>query len=142
MKNSFVKQTTILWADDDPDELAMMHDIMHDLGSNYQVIEATNGKQVLGYLQQAKHGGVFPCLIVLDLNMPVLNGKETLARLKQDATFEDIPTVVFTTSSSPTDRQYCESYGTEMLTKPITFGALKQVVQKLLHICELSVKEQ
>jgi len=142
MESTFMKQPTLLWADDDPDELLIMHEVLQDIGSNHKVIEATNGKQVLACLQQAKHTGVFPCLIVLDLNMPVLNGKETLSFIKQDPSFDGIPIVVFTTSNSLADRQYCESHGTQMLTKPITFDALKQIVEAFLHLCEVSVREQ
>ena len=142
MKSTPLKQPTLLWADDDPDELIIMHEVLQDIGSNHKVVEATNGKQVLACLQQAKHTRVFPCLIVLDLNMPVLNGKETLSFIKQDPSFDTIPIVVFTTSNSLADRQYCASYGTQMLTKPITFVALKQVVEGLLQMCEISVREQ
>lgn len=142
MKNTPLKQTTILWADDDPDELALMREVMQELDSYYHIVEASNGQEALHYMQEAKQKGIFPCLIVLDLNMPILSGKETLVRLKQDDTFESIPTVVLTTSSSLLDKQFCDSYCTEMLTKPITFAALRQIVEKLLHQCEVSVKEQ
>ena len=142
MKNYSVKQTTILWADDDPDELMLMREVLYELDSQYYVIEATNGREVLQYLDEAKHTGVFPCLIVLDLNMPILNGKETLAHLKQDDDLANIPIVMFTTSGSPLDKHFCEQYGTEMLTKPLTFATLKQVVQKLLHMCAVSVDRQ
>jgi CheY-like chemotaxis protein len=142
MKSTPLKQPTLLWADDDPDELIIMHEVLQGLGSNHKVIEATNGKQVLACLQQAKHTRVFPCLIVLDLNMPVLNGKETLSFIKQDPLFDTIPIVVFTTSNSLADRQYCASYGIQMLTKPITFNALKQVVEELLDLCDTSVSQQ
>ena len=74
---------------------------------------------VLDYLQQAKQTGIFPCLIVLDLNMPKLNGKETLARLKQDPTFKHIPTVVFTTFSSLPNKQFCASYAPKCLPSPL-----------------------
>jgi CheY-like chemotaxis protein len=142
MKNFHEKQTTILWADDDLDELALLHEVLHELDTNYAIAEANNGRRVIEYLQQAKEHGNFPCLIVLDLNMPVLSGKEALARIKQDPAFEHIPVVVLTTSSSPLDRNFCESYDTEMLTKPVTFAALKQIVQKLLRLCDASVKQQ
>jgi CheY-like chemotaxis protein len=74
--------------------------------------------------------------------MPVVNGKETLVRIKQSPAYKNIPTVVFTTSSSRLDKQFCESYGTEMITKPTTFAALKQVMEKLLHLCEASKNKQ
>jgi CheY-like chemotaxis protein len=140
MKNFHEKQTTILWADDDLDELALLHEVLGEIENPYKIIEANNGKNVMDYLEHAKQTGTFPCLIVLDLNMPVLSGKETLVRIKQEPAFENIPVVVLTTSSSPQDRSFCESYDTEMLTKPITFAALKQIVQNLLRMCDASVK--
>jgi CheY-like chemotaxis protein len=140
MENILIKQPTIVWADDDPDELALMHEVLQELNSNYQVVEACNGCQVFQYLEQAKQSGVFPCLIVLDLNMPVLSGKETLLRLKQEPTFQQIPTVVFTTSSNPLDKRYCEKYGTQMLTKPLNYVELKQSIDKLLKLCDVSDK--
>jgi CheY-like chemotaxis protein len=142
MKTSPVKHPTILWADDDPDELMLMREVLQAMDSDFQIVEASNGKEALAYLEQAKLTGVFPCLIVLDINMPVLSGRDTLVRLKQDREFEAIPIVVFTTSSSPLDKEFCRHYNTEMLTKPITYAALKQAIQKLLQLCEVSVKER
>jgi len=140
MENIPIKQSTLLWADDDPDELALMREVSHELGSPYHIIEATNGCEVLQYLEHAKDTDVLPCLIVLDLNMPVLSGKETLVRLKQHCIFKNIPTVVLTNSESPIDQRFCALYGTEMLTKPLTYAALKEIIQKLLDMCEVSVK--
>lgn len=142
MKTNLPTQPTILWADDDSDELLLMQEVLQDLGSRYQIAEAKDGGQVLQYLEAAKRKHVFPCLIVLDLNMPVLNGKETLERLKQDPILREISTVVFTTSSSPVDQSFCEAFGTKMLTKPLTYDALKQIVQNLLRMCASAVKDQ
>ena len=140
--NNLVKHTTILWADDDPDELELIHAVLQDMGTPYHIVEMRNGMEALTFLEAAKERGTFPCLIVLDINMPVLNGKETLVRIKQDAVLTDIPVVLFTTSRSPIDKKFSESHGAEMLTKPITYDALKEIVNRLLHMCEVSVKAQ
>lgn len=142
MTNFSRKQATILWADDDPDEIELMRAVLNESSNNYHIVEAANGKEVLRYLEQAKLTGDFPCLIVLDLNMPILNGKETLALLKQESLFKDIPTVVFTTSGSAADHNYCRNFDTEMITKPVTFAALKEVIEKLLNMCEVPVKAE
>lgn len=71
-----------------------------DFDKAYDIIEACNGKEVLHYLEEAKRIGIFPCLIVLDLNMLVLSDKQTLSRKKQVTTLNSIPAVVLTTSSS------------------------------------------
>ena len=139
MATPYLTDDTILWADDDPDEIALMRDVLRELGSKYAIVEAHHGKEVLEYLEGAKQRGVFPCLIVLDINMPVLDGKQALAQLKRDPILKDLATVVFTTSDSKLDHQFCEHYCTEMLTKPITFVALKAIIEKLMRICEMGV---
>jgi CheY-like chemotaxis protein len=140
MKTNLQKRTTILWADDDPDEL-IKQEMLHRLGSQYRIIHAKDGQKALQYLEQAKQNNVLPCLIILDLNMPVLNGKETLQQLKENCTLKEIPTVIFTTSCSTSDKEFCDRYETEMFTKPFTLAALREVVQKLLQLCTVSIKE-
>jgi CheY-like chemotaxis protein len=76
-----------------------------------------------------------PCLIILDINMPVLDGKETLSILKNTTDYKDIPIVVFTTSESELDKLYCKKFNTEMVTKPPTFSTLSAALEKLLNFC-------
>jgi CheY-like chemotaxis protein len=137
--NSHTKPPTILWADDDPDDIAIMREVLQNLYCGHHVVEVYNGRQALDYLQQAQEeAGQLPCLIVLDMNMPVLSGRETLVALKQDPVFKEIPTVVFTTSKSPLDKAFCERHGTDMLTKPMTFESLKEAMKQLLSLCDVS----
>src|SRR4051812_23327466 len=101
MENTYMKNPIILWADDDPDEIAIMREVLQYFDTGYDIVEVRNGKKVLDYLHAAVTTDTLPCLIVLDINMPVLNGKDTLARIKQNPALKSIPVVVFTTSSSP-----------------------------------------
>ena len=91
---------TILWADDDYDDLQMMRDILSKKEENFELVEVHNGKEALEYLKQAKEQADLPCLIILDINMPVLDGKETLSIIKNTKEYSEIPAVVFTTSES------------------------------------------
>src|SRR5690349_11198056 len=95
---------TILWADDDADDLQMMQEVMHKTGRDYNIIEVQNGREALEYLNKAKQNSDFPCLIILDINMPVLDGKETLSIIKNTKEYNEIPVVVFTTSESELDK--------------------------------------
>ena len=132
--NPMVKQT-ILWADDDYDDLQMMQEILSKRKENFEIVEVHNGKEALDYLKKAKERAGFPCLIILDINMPVLDGKETLSILKKTDDFKDIPVVVFTTSESEIDRLFCKKFNTEMITKPPTFKTLSGALDKLLKFC-------
>lgn len=128
-----MSKNTILWADDDYDDLQMMREILSKKSKDFKIVEVHNGKEVLEYLKQDPTDR--PCLIILDINMPVLDGKETLSILKSAEEYKDIPTVIFTTSESELDKLYCKKLNTEMVTKPPTFSTLNAALDKLLNFC-------
>lgn len=130
-----MRKNTILWADDDPDDLQMMREILLKTENKFDIIEVNNGKEALDYLGKANEAGHLPCLIILDINMPVLDGKETLSIIKKTNAYQEIPVVVFTTSESELDKLYCERMGTAMITKPPSFSSLESTVGKLLSYC-------
>jgi len=122
----------ILWADDDMDDLMLMRQVLHDIGETYVITEVNNGREALDYLEANKKDNHLPALIILDMNMPVLNGKETLSIIKKDEVLKDIPLVFFTTSNSELDKMYCKRFGVEMITKPPQYGNLKEAVKRIL----------
>jgi CheY-like chemotaxis protein len=127
---------TILWADDDFDDLQMMREIVAKSRKNFEIVEMHNGKEALDYLRKANEKADLPCLIILDINMPVLDGKETLSIIKNTEEYRDIPVVIFTTSESELDKLYCKRFNTEMVTKPPTFSTLSTALDKLLNFCQ------
>jgi len=129
-------RNTILWADDDADDLQMMREILLKSNKAFDLIEVHNGKQALDYLQTAQETKSLPCLIILDINMPVLDGKETLSIIKRTEAYKHIPVVVFTTSESDLDKLYCQRFETDMITKPPSYASLEATVVKLLNFCE------
>ena len=130
-----MKKRHILWADDDLDDLMLMRHVLQDLDNEYNITEVHNGQEAIDFLKEAKKTNTLPCLIILDMNMPVLNGKETLTLIKKDEVLKQIPVVFFTTSNSEMDKLYCKRIGVEMITKPPQFSDLKEAVKKLLEYC-------
>ena len=126
-------KNTILWADDDYDDLQMMQEILDKKNNDFKIVEVHNGKGALSFLQQSPD---LPCLIILDINMPVLDGKETLSILKTTERYKHIPVVMFTTSQSELDKLYCSRFHTEMVTKPPTYYSLSAALDKLLNFCK------
>jgi CheY-like chemotaxis protein len=84
-----------------------MKEILLKNNRHFQIIEVRNGQEVMDYLQNAGQKATYPSLIILDINMPIMDGKETLSRIKQSEEFNDIPLVIFTTSNSELDKLYC-----------------------------------
>jgi len=116
----------------------LMREALEGIDHSHRITEATNGREVLDHLNGIDDPALYPCLIILDMNMPVLNGRETLAILKSEEKYNSIPVVVFTTSSSEMDRMFCRRFGVEMYTKPDDFVGHQQTIQKLLKFCSIS----
>jgi CheY-like chemotaxis protein len=81
---------------------------------------------------------VLPSLIVLDLNMPVMDGKEVLQWLKENERFKHIPVMIFTTSSREEDVKLCQKHGCTFFRKPTLYRDLLHVAQTMLQMCEKS----
>jgi CheY-like chemotaxis protein len=124
----------ILWADDDPDDLETFTELLCCLNGNYELAEFHNGRDLLQHLK-ATYVTHPPCLIVLDMNMPVLDGRRTLAILKNEEEFNAIPVVVFTTSNNERDKVFCQQFDATFITKPTTYAQLIETVKSLLNLC-------
>src|SRR6476660_4105454 len=123
---------TILYVDDDPDDLAMFRQAVENLGTQYRIVEAFDGVHALALLQQMEQSGALPSLIVLDINMPRMDGKQTLVAIQGKSQLASIPIVLYSTSSSPLDKMFSQSKNVELITKPFRFTTLLQVVRKML----------
>ncbi len=131
-----IKAIVILMADDDPEDVMLARDALAEsrLANVLNVVQ--DGEQLLDYLHQKgkynEANAPRPGLILLDLNMPRLDGREALARIKSDASLRRIPVVVLTTSKAEEDvfRSY-DLGANSYITKPVTFDSLVNVVRGL-----------
>lgn len=126
----------ILYVDDDIDDLYVFNQALHITDPTLEVKEARDGYQALIQLEEARKESNYPFLIVLDLNMPGMNGKETLTIIKKDAEWCTIPVVVFSTSSSKIDQDFCMQHNVAFITKPLHFSELVSTISKLVRLCE------
>ncbi len=145
MKPELEKKHYILWADDDQEDLMIMRDALETFDQDHIIVEAHNGKQVIDYLHTIKDPSLYPCLIILDMNMPVLDGRETLKLLKSEQKYSSIPVVMLTTSESEMDRMFCRRFVVELFTKPNSFHEHQEIIKKMLGLCHpahVSEKQQ
>jgi CheY-like chemotaxis protein len=88
---------SILLVEDDADDRYIMHLAFSELNYAEQVKVFISGEDILRYLHNLPHSSLYPLLIVLDYNMPGMNGGEVLMRLKMDDAFRDIPVAMYST---------------------------------------------
>jgi two-component system, cell cycle response regulator DivK len=92
------------------------------------IIEATHGQQALELMQQER-----PDLVLLDIDMPGLNGLAVVKKIREDASLADLPVVAVTAFAMERDREKAMAAGfTAYLTKPVRAAILRQQVQQLL----------
>ena len=125
----------ILCVEDDEDDVALIEETANEIDSSLRLVAKPNGKEALMFLHRQKEQDYLPCLILLDFNMPVMNGKEVLDTLKADNVFKKIPIIMFTTSAGKREQLICDSYGVELITKPNRMAEFKKVLNHLFERC-------
>jgi len=128
-------EKTVLLIDDDKDDLEMLQEALNTINRDHRIIEALNGMQGLEKLNQMAASGTLPCLIVLDINMPRMDGRQTFVALKRDNRFTHVPVVIFSTSSSQSDKTFFEHHKTAYLVKPVNFTELARTASRMINIC-------
>jgi CheY-like chemotaxis protein len=101
----------ILMADDDNDDWFLVEDALRRLGQKDIISFVPGGEELLGALETAHETNSLPSVIVLDLNMPRMNGIETLEQLKKDERFSFIPVIIYTTSVNTAEKEQCMLLG-------------------------------
>ena len=127
----------ILIGEDDIDDQEILLDIFKDFNETIELHFVNNGKQLIKYLNEIGERAL-PCLILLDYNMPELNGEEILKRININDRFINIPKIVWSTSNSNDYRERCIDAGAvEYFVKPSTIQSLKDTLLHIISFCEL-----
>ncbi len=121
----------ILLIEDDMIEVMKVNRTISSLKLPHEVVEVSNGEEALDYL---KSENSLPDIILLDLNMPKMNGVEFLNILRNDKVLRYLPTIILTTSSNQKDILECYKAGVAgYIVKPLKY---EDYVKKLKHLLE------
>ncbi len=126
-------QIRILLADDDEDDRMMARDALETSLLTNPLDEVVDGIELLEHLDRLlETGDPLPGLILLDLNMPRMDGREALAEIKGNPALRHIPVVVLTTSKAEEDVYRTYDLGVNsFISKPISFEGLVEVISQL-----------
>ncbi|SKB86051.1 response regulator [Dyadobacter psychrophilus] len=132
------KDKTVLLVDDDEDDRLLLSDALTELIENIEVIEMGSGKELLSILLSGETERIIPDLILLDMNMPELNGLEILSKIKEDRSLREIPTVMLSTASHKDLIAQAYRAGVNaFMVKPITASEY-EMVASAVNICFLN----
>ncbi len=127
----------ILLIEDDNVDVMTVERVFRELKIANQLVSTSNGEQALEYLRT--NGNKKPCVILLDLNMPKMNGTEFLKIVKTDEALKKIPVVVLTTSSQ--QRDVVESFklgAAGYMVKSVDYGKFVETIRTITLYWTLS----
>ena len=125
----------ILLGEDDPDDQEMLTEVFSSIDNSFILLFVNNGKEVLSALEKLNDDQM-PCLIVLDYNMPGLNGAEILEEIGHNERYKDIPKVVWSTSGSEKFKKICLELGAvDYVIKPSNNQDLVKIARYMLSVC-------
>ncbi len=126
------KPLDILLIEDDIDDVDLLKEALNENKVSYQMEVIMEGDKVYSYLQSIVD---LPEIIVMDLNLPKIGGREILLEIKSSFTFTEIPIVVLTTSSSKEDIDYCNSLGiSKYITKPASINDWDATINSIINV--------
>jgi CheY-like chemotaxis protein len=126
-----IKQVTFFLVDDDEDDQELFQIALEDANPEIRLVTAGNGSEALKMLER---GEVVPDYIFLDLNMPLMDGKECLSQLKANPELSGIPVVIFSTSSDQRDKADTQRLGAiDFITKPPSISMLTTLLKDFIE---------
>ena len=127
---------TILVADDDPDDRMMMKEALEENNFSHSLHFVEDGEELLDYLHKrgkfVSEKITMPSLIILDLNMPKIDGREALSQIKSNAHLKRIPVIVLSTSRAEEDIVRTYDLGVNsFISKPVHYNDLVHVAREI-----------
>ena len=126
----------ILCGEDDKDDEELLKEVFSSVNGNFSLHFINNGSKLVAALDQLPEEKL-PCLLVLDYNMPELNGAEILKELKKKSRYDMIPKIIWSTSGAEMYKQLCLNLGAaDYVIKPSNVKDLHKIVEYMISYCK------
>ena len=126
---------SILIAEDDADDRYLMKTALEVTGISGEVEYVENGVELINYLEsigKEKGDSVYPKFILLDLNMPKMDGREVLKKMKSHEEYRKIPVIVFSTTKNQMEVKRCYDLGANTyVVKPVSYEILVSTIKEI-----------
>lgn len=125
----------VLLVEDNPAEAELILEVLEDCQESYpKTLVASSGEEAMDilYRRNGHEDSVRPNIILLDINLPVMNGKEVLAEVKSDLDLLNIPILMLTSSQTPEDINQCyQLHANAYMVKPVDYESLVKLMTNL-----------
>jgi CheY-like chemotaxis protein len=142
MTKSITPKSIVVYADDDLDDIELVQEAFRQYARDVEVITFGDGYGALSYFERLTTLDPLPCLVILDINMPGLNGKEVLVQLRKMEKVNNVPVVLFTTSNQPADKNFAQQFGAGMITKPLNIKQMERITEQFIDHCTEEIQKK
>jgi CheY-like chemotaxis protein len=128
------KPVTIIISEDDDGHAELIKEALIESGIKNKIIRFVNGEQTWNYLSEEAIPNITQraFLLLLDINMPIMNGIEVLTRIKENDQLKSMPVVMLTTTDDLREVEQCYQLGCNLyITKPVDFNNFSEKLQRL-----------
>ena len=130
------EQMVILLVEDDEGHAYLIRQNLQEAGVTNRLVHVPNGQEALDYIHcRGRYAGRVPdgpLLVLLDINMPLMNGIDVLRRLKADPATDQLPVIVLTTTDDPREVQRCYELGCNCyVLKPVDYDRFVEAIRRL-----------
>lgn len=125
----------ILHLDDDPEDVLLFRNAMLQFNPGLKYLNIDLPHQGLEFLDTTLN---LPCFIILDLNMPGMNGMDLLIAIKSNPRLRKVPIGILTTSSLISDSEFCKKHCDFYFLKPFEFSGYESIVTSMMDFCRPS----
>lgn len=123
---------TVHLGDDDEDDRMLIKDALEEANPDVTVIEAEDGQELIENVKNSDD--LSETVVIIDMNMPKMNGIEAIKEIKADPQLVDLPTVMLSTSSNPELKKKALAAGAdEFFVKPNSFKALLEIAKGIIN---------
>jgi two-component system, response regulator len=126
----------ILYGEGSEEDAFIMRDMLNLQQPDSKLHVVSNGFEILNHLQEVKDKERYPSLIILNIEMPYLKGKQTLELLKTDDIYRLIPVIMLSDKEDFEDGPFYEGLNTEVYVKPSSFSEWKSMIAKVCKHCQ------
>jgi CheY-like chemotaxis protein len=120
----------ILLVDDDPEDRELIMEVLKEIDPAVRCITAGNGEEALRLLSVDLT--VIPDLVIMDINMPFMNGIKCLERIRQFGKLQTLAVIMYSTTIRDEDRKQIERFNAECIVKPSGYQLLKTTMESIL----------
>ncbi|MFP4289324.1 MAG: response regulator [Bacteroidales bacterium] len=130
------KEITVIISEDDPGHAELIREALEDSGIQNEILHFPDGQVTWEYLQEQSNkdpeNNKHALLVLLDINMPRMNGVEVLRNIKEHAKLKSIPVIMLTTTDDPREIEQCYELGCNVyITKPVDYDRFSDTLKRL-----------